>query len=758
MEKDQYHHYIPRFILRNFAINNHERIFMSNGTFSKKQKQRFKEKNKKDAFLQVYYKNSNQFDTSLVSKTYGNMNMYKDFNHENVMRVEDKLSKLEMQAADVIHNIVNASQKGNQVVLSSTSLDNLRKFLFIMCYRKPHRWSQFINEDFDIYTLAPLKKFMQDYNLQHPREVWLQNIREILDTTHKDFNNNLRIFGSDRRDYLDFMMDRFLVIWQAGENDEFITTSNGFGIFDGMNGFLPSSKGHYAFRYYYVISPKLVLVLCSTLLREEFRKCRPHSNFFKDVPHPGIPKLVKINNKDDLNNNGNQPTFIDSILNSLGFKIEECDTLTFPLVKVNSATVHLVNTIILNETKPDEVVSFLSYSNLYKSIVKYHNSKDLDIIKQDHTSLKKKLFIVLNRTHKETLSLRKNLSANYSSNWKECKILQNFNPEGRDQLQNNLTEIPQNSVPDTEVRDNLTEIVQNSDTDSEVRDQLRDNLTEIDKLCDNFPNIFQNSDSEERDQLWDNLDYQDLNLLKLLKDEIHKSRMVSPNPVISRWAIQEDVMRKKGLELNRKVNNKVWPNPYEQCLYKGPFDKAKIPAINCRCNSCIIYRKFNAKLNENWMLEYLIEERQRSYKVPKTLEPNKNFLIEMYYLKELESGYEPSCMPLCIQEPNIRALAFFWPKDTSSNFSMGNCASIFNLLHRDWMITEHFVKAKDLFVRYPLPESEKIRISYKLLYKKYLHVYAIGFHESFGDPAKYEITTTLSDFKRRFQNSDLILS
>ncbi|KAF0548956.1 hypothetical protein F8M41_025578 [Gigaspora margarita] len=651
MEKDQYHHYIPRFILRNFAINNHERIFMSNGTFSKKQKQRFKEKNKKDAFLQVYYKNSNQFDTSLVSKTYGNMNMYKDFNHENVMRVEDKLSKLEMQAADVIHNIVNASQKGNQVVLSSTSLDNLRKFLFIMCYRKPHRWSQFINEDFDIYTLAPLKKFMQDYNLQHPREVWLQNIREILDTTHKDFNNNLRIFGSDRRDYLDFMMDRFLVIWQAGENDEFITT-----------------------------------------------------------------------------------------------------------IKVNSATVHLVNTIILNETKPDEVVSFLSYSNLYKSIVKYHNSKDLDIIKQDHTSLKKKLFIVLNRTHKETLSLRKNLSANYSSNWKECKILQNFNPEGRDQLQNNLTEIPQNSVPDTEVRDNLTEIVQNSDTDSEVRDQLRDNLTEIDKLCDNFPNIFQNSDSEERDQLWDNLDYQDLNLLKLLKDEIHKSRMVSPNPVISRWAIQEDVMRKKGLELNRKVNNKVWPNPYEQCLYKGPFDKAKIPAINCRCNSCIIYRKFNAKLNENWMLEYLIEERQRSYKVPKTLEPNKNFLIEMYYLKELESGYEPSCMPLCIQEPNIRALAFFWPKDTSSNFSMGNCASIFNLLHRDWMITEHFVKAKDLFVRYPLPESEKIRISYKLLYKKYLHVYAIGFHESFGDPAKYEITTTLSDFKRRFQNSDLILS
>ncbi|CAG8738122.1 11371_t:CDS:1 [Dentiscutata erythropus] len=748
MQKDQYHHYIPRFILRNFAINSHERIFESNGTLSKKQKKIFKKKNKDNALLQVYNRNNNQFDISPVSKTYGITNMYEDFNHENVMQVEKKLCKLETQASDVIHNIVNASQKENQVILSSTSLDNLRKFLFIMNYRKPHRWSQFINEDFDIYTLLSLKKFMQDNNIQYPREVWLQNIREIIDTTNKDIKNNLRIFGPDRHDYMDFMIDRFLVIWQAGENDEFITTSNGFGIYDGRD--VPFSKGHVANRYYYVISPKLVLVLCTTLLREEFREHMPHSNFFKDVPHPGIPKCVKIDNEHDCNNNGNPPTFIDSFLSSLGFKIEECDKLIFPLVKVNSATVHLMNTIILNETKSDEVFSFLSHSNLYKSIVKYHNSKDLDIIKQDHTSLKKKLFIVLNRTHKENLSLRKILSTNYKSKWKECK-LQNSNPEGSEQLQNNSTEILQKSDPDPnlevrdKLRDNLTEKVQNSNP--KEQDQLRDELT----------NIFQNSDSEERDQLQDNLAYQDL---KLLMDGIHKLRMASSNPAINRWAIQEDIAQKKGLELNHKINNKEWPNPYKQCLYKGPFDKAKIPAANCRCNSCVIYRKFNAQINESWLFnQHPIKERQKLYKVPKTLEPNKNFLIEMYFLKDLASGYEPSCMPLCIQKPNTRySLMFFWPKDTSSNFSMGNCASIFNLLHRNWMITEHFIKAKDLFARYPLSDSEKIRISYKLLYEKYLHVYALGFHESFGDPAKHEFTTTLSDFKRRFWNSDLIFS
>ncbi|CAG8833867.1 35567_t:CDS:1, partial [Racocetra persica] len=175
---------------------------------------------------------------------------------------------------------------------------------------------------FDLSTWPRLTKFMQDFKIQYPREVWLQNIREILDTTNKNIKTNLRIFEPDRNDYMDYMMDRFLVIWQAGENDEFITTSNGFGIYDGVNGLLPFSKGHYAYRYYYVISPKLVLVLCTTLLREELRKY-VKMNFFKDVPHPGIPKCVKINDEYNHNNNRDPPTFIDAFLSSIGLKIEK---------------------------------------------------------------------------------------------------------------------------------------------------------------------------------------------------------------------------------------------------------------------------------------------------------------------------------------------------------------------------------------------------------------------------------------------------
>ncbi|KAG9302056.1 hypothetical protein G9A89_021100 [Geosiphon pyriformis] len=60
---------------------------------------------------------------------------------------------------------------------------------------------------------------------------------------------------------------------------------------------------------------------------------------------------------------------------SIGLEIREDDTFTFPFVKVTSATVHLVNTIFLNETKPDLVLTFLSRSYLYKTIIKYHKDK-----------------------------------------------------------------------------------------------------------------------------------------------------------------------------------------------------------------------------------------------------------------------------------------------------------------------------------------------------------------------------------------------
>jgi uncharacterized protein YxeA len=99
--QDQYHHYIPRFLLRNFAIDNYERIFEGNIKQQKKKgQQKNKNQNKKKVEierLQTYDRKGNRLGFSFIRKTYGRKNMYKDLNHDDVMHVEDKLSKLEGQ-------------------------------------------------------------------------------------------------------------------------------------------------------------------------------------------------------------------------------------------------------------------------------------------------------------------------------------------------------------------------------------------------------------------------------------------------------------------------------------------------------------------------------------------------------------------------------------------------------------------------------------------------------------------------------------
>ncbi|CAG8716924.1 25993_t:CDS:2 [Dentiscutata erythropus] len=269
-----------------------------------------------------------------------------------------KLAILEDNASKLIRYIIETSQIKSQIVLLRKYLFDLRKFLFIMDYRKPHRRNQFADKYFDIETWSMIESFMQKHNLQNPQEVWLQNVREIIDSPHEDFKDNTRIFSVDKTDYGLRMIGWFVAIWQAGDNDEFIMTNNSFGIFE-------------------------ALVLCDCGFKKEIGFDAldkifgsKHRTLFQNVPHP--PPITEYadlkDGKVNLNNN---------------------DKFTITFIKVNSAAVHLVNSIVLNESKPYLQVSFLSLSYLYKTIVKYNkNVKEIDKFKpKDFSNMKKTLFM-----------------------------------------------------------------------------------------------------------------------------------------------------------------------------------------------------------------------------------------------------------------------------------------------------------------------------------------------------------------------------
>ncbi|CAG8655007.1 11715_t:CDS:1, partial [Paraglomus brasilianum] len=422
IQEDQYHHYIPRFLLMNFAINNYGRIFVGNDKLllykEKKHKQNFKDWNKKEALLQTYNKEKGQIINSLVGKTYGYMNMYKDLNNKDVMYVEKELSKLEGKASLTVRRIINASQTENEIDLVRKHLENLRKFLFIMNYRNCHRWSQFANEKFDSFTWALLREHMEEHKLKKAHEVWLQNIRGILETPHKDIKDDSRIFSVDRTDYQQRMVDCFLVIWQAGDNDEFIITSNGFGIFEGFSGVGPVGPFQLAYHWFYVISPKLVLVLCThgtEIIGSMFGK----KSILANAPHP-LAKVKYAPISESSHSTGG--TAFDELLRCEGLERTENDTLTLPFAKISSDTVSLVNSILLNETEPDLILTFLSPSYLYKAIVKYDKYKEVYLHDHDYTGLKRMLFKELNKTHKEDLNLRKNIPDNHINTWTVCEI------------------------------------------------------------------------------------------------------------------------------------------------------------------------------------------------------------------------------------------------------------------------------------------------------------------------------------------------
>ncbi|CAG8455068.1 21252_t:CDS:1 [Dentiscutata erythropus] len=445
MQKDEYHHYIPRFILRNFAIDNYERIFSSNRKLFT-QKQKFWKSKKKGESLQIYDRANDQLCISLIARIYGDINMYKDLNHNDAMRVEKKLSILEEKASKVVRDIIETSQMKSQIVLLRKDLADLRKFLFIMDYRKPSRRNQFADKRFDIVTGSMVENFMQEHNLQSSQEVWLQNVREIIDTPHEDVKDNTRIFVVDRMDYRLRMIDCFLAIWQAGENDEFIMTSNSFGLFEGINYDVPIQVGGFggprqiAFHWFYVISPKLAVVLCASGFREgvgfealdKFLGFK-HRSIFKNVSHPPpIPEYVgfkepsKLRPESEFDKPFDFREFdnrFDWWANQSGLKKQDNDKFTFTFVKANSATVHLVNSILLNEANPDLQLSFLSLPYLYKTIVKYYkNFKDNNFMpSQDFSKMKRTLFIALNKTHKEDLNLRRNILV-CGKYWNLCKF------------------------------------------------------------------------------------------------------------------------------------------------------------------------------------------------------------------------------------------------------------------------------------------------------------------------------------------------
>ncbi|KAG0200721.1 hypothetical protein BGX28_006290 [Mortierella sp. GBA30] len=369
-KKTQYHHYIPRFILKTF----------SDGTVEGGEHNQIK----------VYGVQSQSITLQDVGRAYGIQDMYRDFNSQDCMRFEKLLSQLEFSAS-VFLKIISGSK---DISLTRAQLADFKKFLVNMMYRSERRRQQYVGDTFDTETRISIQRYMKFNNISIIQEVWFENLKWVIKTSTKDIGKELqraRVYEGDPMltlllyqgpihivELMDIgvLVFNYVCIWQAEKGSEFILSDNGFGCFEGDLGI--------TFHNFFVISPQYAVVLVNRSYMGDVIKTFPlplRTSWFEEFhANPGVSYKK-----------GKEASPGDYTMSDV-FKYRR---LLLPKKKV-----FLLNSIILDARH--KYISYRSNAVMYQSLVFYNKNKEKYFHElHDYSILKGKLFVELNRTHQD---------------------------------------------------------------------------------------------------------------------------------------------------------------------------------------------------------------------------------------------------------------------------------------------------------------------------------------------------------------------
>ncbi|KAF9092686.1 hypothetical protein BGX27_001757 [Mortierella sp. AM989] len=398
----QFHHYIPRFILKTFS-EDYEEAKQQTLIAPKQNKKKGRQKaapiqsyqstvvlivrpmRRRDFEIKIYRVLKQDITLESISRAYGNQDMYRDINLEDCMLFEKLLSKLEDSSAVFIQKILS----GQDISLTRTKLVEFKRFLAIMMYRDEHRRDQYFNDLFDNRTRHTIRKHMRFNNIDSIREVWFENLKWILKSSAEEIGKEaLKIYADSDFDkaveeykgpihayeLLEYyhMTTNYVCVWEAQEGSEFIMSDNGFGCFEGDKGFF--------FHTFYIVSPKYAIVLANRGYMSDLFKEFPFRKSWFEEFHP-FPETVYKNKKME-----SPKDFTPD------------DVFKYRRVLIPRKKVWLVNSIFLDERR--KYISHRSNASMFKTLKFYDKNKDkMFIHKHDYSILKRQLFDEMNRTH-----------------------------------------------------------------------------------------------------------------------------------------------------------------------------------------------------------------------------------------------------------------------------------------------------------------------------------------------------------------------
>jgi hypothetical protein len=326
-----------------------------------------------------------------VAKTFGQMDMYRDFTHDsNQHHIEKQLSLLETQAGRVISKIYKAFKAGRtDIWMTRTDRDTLRKFLFIMKYRGSSFHRRYHHQHIDDYNeddTERMHRYMREKGFQRPIDVWFDNIKAILELetdTNFDWMDTIekRIYPDDAKWFINNMQHYYLALCTPNlpDDDNFLLTENAYSIHEGSNSFdLDPQTGKMTLKCYTEshifapISPRLIIVLRSAILpnpledanekvREWRQKLMDLTTIQHNNPAKGITMLedlpvTKARNSYSRIDNGKVVT-----LDGKPHYPRPGDKFCFRFFPISTDHVGKINAIMLQESQRISTIVFYSH-------------------------------------------------------------------------------------------------------------------------------------------------------------------------------------------------------------------------------------------------------------------------------------------------------------------------------------------------------------------------------------------------------------
>ena len=393
----QYHHFIPQFILRNFA-----HVYRLNRKHSHRAGNGKPRLYNGDQALNTVNLNTNppELAESPLRRSFGLVDMYRDFaNVEDQQYLEKHPGKLESQAAQIINRVCKAFKNGNHAIwLSRFERNNLRKFFFLMKYRGKGFQKRFLGDPTQGYIEDDKDKFleyMRTRSFRNPLDVWFHSIKTILDLqidVHGHWMKTLinQIYPDDAHWFIMHSEMMYLAFCTPSDpRMEFIVTENSYTISEGPFSLSidPTTRERRtvawtSYHEFGPLSPKLIMVLRSFLLpnseedrNEDMKRWREKMFALNSSQHTDPSIATSILADLPVTKARNSYSFVDDT----GVHLQDCEDgsrrsyhkFCFQFFKIPAEHVKIINMVMLDNAHEHDLIAFASRDTLRETLEHY---------------------------------------------------------------------------------------------------------------------------------------------------------------------------------------------------------------------------------------------------------------------------------------------------------------------------------------------------------------------------------------------------